>query len=1113
MTYALPALLLAALCALPAHAQRAGPPSEEREEMETQENDAPPTERKVDAPEDPTKLTSEKFAPLAARSLGPAIFSGRIADIAVNPRSRSEFYVACASGGLWKTTNAGVTFSPVFDGEASFAIGCVTIDPSNPSTVWVGTGENNSQRSVSYGDGLYVSHDGAKSFRNTGLRESMHIGMVRVDPRDSRVVYAAAMGPLWSDGGDRGVYKTTDGGATWENVLRPGEATGCSEVHMDPREPGTLYATAYQRRRHVWTLVNGGPESAIYKSTDAGKTWRKLEKGLPGGDKGRIGLTISPADPDTLYAIVEATDGEGGIYRSTDRGESWAKRCGYMTTSPQYYNELFADPVRPDRFYALDTFMQSSDDGGASMHRVEHEDVHVDWHALAIDPANPEHLLAGCDGGLYETWDREHWRHFENLPIMQFYRVAVDNSLPFYYVYGGTQDNNSIGGPSRTTDRAGVTNEDWFVCVGGDGFDCAVDPDDTDTVYCEWQDGGLTRFDRRSGETVDIRPREKQGDAPFVFNWDTPLVLSPHMATRLYYAGNFVFESQDRGNSWKRISEELSRGLDRNRFKVMGVVQKPDAVAKHMSTSIFGAAVSLSESPLEEGLLYAGTDDGLIHVRDAGVWRKVEGVPGVPGAEGVTALVSCIRASRHEASRVYATFDNSKMGDVRPYVYASDDRGLTWRSIAGDLPERGSAHTLAEDHVNPNLLFVGTEFGAFFTLDGGQHWFKVPGLPTIEVHDMEIQERENDLVMATFGRGIYILEDYSPLREASPELFGKDAHLFPVRSAWNYVERSRVGNAGGRGWGGAAQYNAPNPPFGATFTYYLKEKLRSLKERRKEAEKKPDWQYPSLESLREEDRTLEPRVIAIIRDAAGQTVRQLDVSRDAGLHRATWNLRFPAATPTTLTTAGRDPWDAPADGPMVPPGAYSVQLASVVGGTVSLLTDEQKFEVKDMMQATFAATREVRADKFAFERQAQALQRAVEGAKRAVDELDTRLAYLRRCVMDTPGLPDGTTATLESLRTRLETVSRALSGDPTSGRRAVPDQPSISDRVGASVSSFYNSQPPTQTQKEQFAIASEAFTPQLDTLRTLVSELQTLESTMDSAGAPWTPSRLPTWPK
>lgn len=424
---------------------------------------------------------------LKLRSVGPALMSGRIGDLAVDPTNHSRFFVAVASGGVWLTTDAGVTFKPVFDGEGSYSIGCVTIDPAHPQVVWVGTGENNSQRSVSWGDGVYKSVDGGLSWSNVGLRTSEHIGKIVIDPRDSNTVYVAAQGPLWRPGGERGLYKTTDGGATWEKILDISENTGVNEVHLDPRNPDTLYASAYQRRRHVWTLINGGPESALYKSTDAGKTWRKIEKGLPGGDKGRIGLAISPADPDVIYAIVEAAEGNGGVYRSTDCGESWDKRSSYMSSSPQYYNELVPDPKSVDRVYALDTYLQVSNDGGATWTRVPNDNRHVDDHALWINPDNTDHLRVGCDGGLYESWNRGHtWRYAPNLPVTQFYKLAVDNSEPFYYIYGGTQDNNTLGGPSRSTDRVGITNDDWFVVVGGDGFEPQIDPTDPHIVYGQY---------------------------------------------------------------------------------------------------------------------------------------------------------------------------------------------------------------------------------------------------------------------------------------------------------------------------------------------------------------------------------------------------------------------------------------------------------------------------------------------------------------------------------------------------------------------------------------------------------------------------------------------------
>lgn len=1080
-----------------------------------------PEETKKDEPEDPTKLTTAKFAALKARGgIGAAQMSGRVSDIAVNPRNRSEWYVAVASGGLWKTTNAGVTFAPIFDSYGTYSIGCVTIDPNNDNVIWVGSGENNSQRSVAWGDGVYVSRDGGKSFTNVGLKNAGSIGMIRVDPRNSDVVYVAAFGPLWSDGGDRGLYKTSDGGKTWEKILDLGEQTGVSEVHLDPRDPDVMYATAYQRRRHVWTLINGGPNGGLHKSVDGGKTWRKLTSGMPTGDIGRIGLAISPADPDTVYAIVEAQGDKSGVYRSKDRGESWEKRSGYLSSSPQYYQELVADPKNVDRFYSMDVFLQVSDDGGKTMKRVEHKNVHVDWHALVINPDNTDHLLGGNDGGVYETWDRTNWRFFPNLPIKQYYRVAVDNSEPFYFVYGGTQDNNTHGGPSRTTDMAGITNEDWFVTVGGDGFEPAVDPEDPNIVYSQWQDGGLIRFDRRSGEQVDIRPVEKRDDKPFVFNWDAALIISPHKHTRLYYAGNFLFKSDDRGDSWTRVSEDLTRGIDRNELKVLGVIQKPDAIAKHRSTSIYGSGVSLSESPMKEGLIYVGTDDGLINITEDGgaTWRKVESLPGIAEVATVDGkqltLISDVEASRHAEGRVYATVDNHKFGDYKPYVLRSDDKGLTWTSIAGDLPEFGTAYSIVEDHVNPNLLFVGTEFGVHFSVNGGTNWFKVSGIPTIDCRDLEIQRRENDLVVATFGRGFYILDDYTPLRTASSEIFAKDAHIFPVRTALSYVPRARLGGTDGRGWSGADFYAAPNPPFGAIITYHLKEKIKTRKEQREEAEKKEDWKQATIEDLQAEANEQAPKVMMIVRDAAGNVLRQLDASREAGMQRMAWNLRLPLTTPIQLSSRQLDPWETDQDGPLVPPGTYSVQLAKIVDGVTTMLDAPVSFEVRDLDAATLAAKGPARSEKFDFERRLGDLQRAVEGVASVLGEVSNRLAHLRKGIMQTPGVDPAASADLEALRTRHGEIQRALGGDGTLADRAVAQAPSIRERIGNAMYSTLNStQPPTKTQREQFDIASERFEKVLADAKTLVADLEGLEGKLEGKKVPWTPGRLPEWKK
>ncbi|MEE8171126.1 MAG: glycosyl hydrolase, partial [Phycisphaerae bacterium] len=798
-------------------------------------------------------MTSETFAGLALRGIGPAIASGRVTDFAVNPKRRAHYFAAIASGGVWKTTNAGATWTPVFDKQGSYSVGCVTMDPRNPNVVWVGTGENNSQRSVSFGDGVYRTRDGGAHWENMGLKASEHIGMIRIDPRDSDVVYVAAQGPLWRSGGDRGLYKSRDGGETWNRILHVSDDTGVNEVHMDPRDPDVLYASAYQRRRRVWTLINGGPESAIYKSVDAGKTWRTLTHGVPGVDKGRIGLAVSPADPDVIYAIIEAEGDKGGFFRSTDRGETWSKRSDYMASSPQYYNEIVCDPADVDRVYSLDTFMHVTVDGGKTFERMANRNRHVDDHALWIDPADTNYLLVGCDGGVYESFDRGgNWAFKPNLPVTQFYRVAVDNSAPFYFVYGGTQDNNTLGGPSRTRSRAGIANEDWFFTVGGDGFETVVDPEDPNIVYSQWQYGGLVRHDRRSGEVADIKPREAPGEDPYRWNWDSPLIISPHNHKRLYFAAQRLFRTDDQGDSWTAVSGDLSRGINRNQLKVMGRIQKADAVSKHRSTSIYGNCVALIESPLVEGLIYVGTDDGLVHVTEDGgaSWRTISVFPHVPDMTYVSGLT----ASMHDADTILAAFDNHKNGDFAPYLLKSNDRGQTWETVAGDLPERDIVYAVAEDHEKAELLFVGTEFGVFFTTDGGEAWIKLTGgIPTIAVRDIAMQRRENDLVLATFGRGFYILDDYTPLRQADAALFEQEAVLFPVKDAPHYVETSRLGGRSGRGWQGSAYYVAPNPPFGAVFTYYLKEKITTRKERRAEAEKKAEkagkpYAYPDIET-------------------------------------------------------------------------------------------------------------------------------------------------------------------------------------------------------------------------------------------------------------------------
>ena len=1067
---------------------------------------------KKDEPQD--LLKADTFAGLSLRGIGPALTSGRILDVAIHPDQPSTWYLATV-GGVWKTTNAGITFAPVFDQQQSFSIGCVTIDPHNPLVVWVGSGENNSQRSVSYGDGVYKSVDGGKTWTNAGLKASEHIARILVDPRDSDIVYVAAQGPLWAPGGDRGLYKTMDGGKTWKAVLSISENTGVTDVVMDPRDPDVLYAASYQRRRHVWTIIDGGPESALYKSRDAGATWTKLTSGLPKEELGRIGLAIAPANPDVVYAIIAAARGAGGFFRSTDAGANWEKQGTYVPGAAQYYQELFPDPRDVDTVYSVDVYLKVTNDGGKTWRNAGEISKHVDNHVVWIDPRNSDHLLVGCDGGLYESYDRaKSWRFTGNLPVTQFYRVDVDYAKPFYGVYGGTQDNFSLGGPSRTLSAHGITNQDWFVTQGGDGFETVVDPEDPNILYAQAQYGELVRYDRKTGERVDVKPQPPVGEPAYRFNWDAPVLVSPHSHTRLYFAAQKVFRSDDRGNTWRAVSPDLTRQIDRNLLKVMGRVWSVDAVSRGASTSPYGNIVSLAESPKQEGLLYAGTDDGLVQVSEDGGahWRKTDRFPGVPE----NTYVSRLEPSAHDASTVFAAFDNHKMGDFKPYLLESTDRGRTWTSIAGDLPGKGAVYAVVQDHVDPSLLFAGTELGAFFSLDGGKRWLQFKSLPPVAVRDLVIQRRENDLVLATFGRGFYVLDDYTPLRGLRPETLQKEALLFPVKPAQMYIESKQFGLRN-KGFLGASLFTAPNPPFGAVFTYYLKDDLKTLRKMRWEAEAKIEKEggnvaFPNWDELRAEDRESDPVILVTVSDADGNVVRRLTGPTTAGFHRVAWDLRFPASVPPSdEPLSEEDLFDEPDLGPLAAPGTYRVSIAKRVQGKLTPLAEPQTFQGVPLSLASLPAPDQEAT--LAFHQKTARLQRALIGAVRVLRDTGTRIDAIQRALIETPRADDKLSDEADALEQRLLDIKVALQGDETRSDRNEPLPPSIADRVGRVIESQWGTLAgPTQTELDAYRLAAETFAPVLADLRKLVEvDLAALEEKMEMAGAPWTPGRLPVW--
>lgn len=1037
-------------------------------------------------------MRSSTFSGLKLRSIGPAFMSGRISEVAKDPTNPSTWYVATASGGVWKTTNNATTWTPIFDRYGAYTTGTIVIDPSNPNVLWLGTGENASQRSAGYGDGIYKSVDAGRTWTNMGLKQSEHIGKIILDPRDSKVVYVAAQGPLWAAGGDRGLYKTTDGGENWEKILEISENTGVADVLLDPRNPDVLYAASYQRRRHVGILIAGGPESAIFKSEDGGKNWKKLGKGLPGGDKGRIALGISPQQPDVLYAHIAAEKGKSGFFRSADRGESWQKKSDYIIVDPQYYGEIFPDPHQFDKVYVMDMMIHVTSDGGATFERLNSRNKHVDNHALLFDPKDPDYLLVGCDGGIYESWDRgDSWKFINNLPLTQFYRVGIDNAEPFYHVYGGTQDNSTLGAPSQTNNIHGIRNSDWFITTGGDGFQTRVDPVDHNILYSQSQYAGIVRYDKRSGERQDIQPQAKIGEDALRWHWDAPLIISPHSPTRLYYAAQRLFRSDDRADSWTPISGDLTRHLDRNQMEVMGRVWGPEAVWKNVFTSPLSTIVSLAESALEEGLLAVGTDDGLIQLSEdgGGNWRKLDRFPGVPAGTYVTDVFF----SPHDRNTLFAVFNNHKQGDFKPYALKSKDLGKSWTNIAKTLPDRHITWTIIEDHQKAGLLFIGTEFGLFFSVDEGEKWIQLKsGLPTVAIRDLEIQEREDDLVAASFGRGMFILDDYSVLRQLGEGQLSQEAHLFAVKDASSYTLANPIGGA--KGSLGDALFTAPNPAFGAIFTYHLKESLKTPTQLRREGERKSlrdqgNMAYPSWETLRAEDMAEQAFVLLTIKDASGEVLRTIKGPSSAGLHRVNWDLRYP------LTKNSRR------GGPMVMTGTFEVSLSIYQGGSFQAVGQARTFQVKPLGLATLAASSPTAVRQYYQE--AGHLLAIVQGSYAYLETQLENLEEMKSKALNTTSaailLPQ-----LRALEVKLRELAFHFTGDETRASRAEFVQPGLIGRLRRALRSQYNSSGPTKTHQANYEMAKEAFQSVYQELKTLVDEeMGKLQSTLNEQGLTW----------
>ncbi|MBE50218.1 MAG: glycosyl hydrolase [Flavobacteriales bacterium] len=887
---------------------------------------------------------------LKFRHIGPALMSGRISDIVIHPNNEHIWYVTAGSGGVWKTENAGTTWKPIFDNEKSYSIGCIALDPQNPNIVWVGTGENVGGRHVAYGDGIYRSLDGGKSWKNMGLKTSEHLSKIIIHPKNSNIIWVASQGPLWSNGGERGIYKSIDGGHTWERTLGDDEWVGATDIIIDPRNSDVLYAATWQRHRTVAGYLGGGPGSGIYKSLDGGDTWKKLKNGLPNSNMGKIGLAISPQKPDVIYAAIELNRRTGGVYRSENKGMSWKKMSNAVSggTGPHYYQELYVSPHNFDELYLADNYMQYSNDGGKTFSRMNETEKHVDNHAVAFKKNDPNYILVGCDGGLYESFDKTlNWKFIDNLPLTQFYKIAVDDTEPFYFIYGGTQDNNTQGAPSRTDNIHGIRNSDWFIVLGGDGHQPATEPGNPNIVYAQWQRGNLNRHDRRTGENTYIKPQPRIGEKTERYNWDAPILVSPHKAEKIYFGSQRLWVSNDRGDSWEAISDDLTKNIERVKTPFFGQVQKWDNAWDIYAMSNYSTITSISESPIKEGLIYVGTDDGVIQItKDGGLkWRKVDfsQINGLPS----TAFVNDIKADLHNENIVYAIFDNHKYGDYEPYLYISYNKGRSWKKISNDLPKNTLLWRIVQDHVDKNLLFLGSEFGVYFSNNKGKNWHKLHGgVPNISIRDIAIQKRENDLVLGTFGRGIYILDDYTALRNFDNTKI-KESKLFKPRESFWYIQKKILGGRK-KASQGDGFFIAENPPFGVELTYFLKNKYLSEKDKRikKETEmekEKSIISVPSWEVLDEEKREIKPEVWVFIFSKEGEIIRKIKAKNKKGFNRLHWDL-----TSVSNSTITNENVEKNLSGPLVQPDDYTAQLFKQIKGEFIEISEKVNIKVKPL---------------------------------------------------------------------------------------------------------------------------------------------------------------------
>ena len=1031
------------------------------------------------------------------RNVGPAFLSGRIADIVTHPDNDNIWYVAVGSGGVWKTENAGTTWSPIFDDQSTYSTGCITLDPSNPSTVWVGSGENVGGRHVAYGDGIFKSTDDGKSWNNMGLKNSEHISEIIVHPTNSDIVWVAAQGPLWSKGGERGLFKTVNGGNTWKQVLGNKEWTGVTDIMLDPRDSNVLYAATWDRHRTVAALMGGGPGTAIYRSDDGGNNWKKLEKGLPKSNMGKIGITISPQQPDVIYAAIELDRKQGGVYRSSNRGESWTKMSNTVSggTGPHYYQELYASPHEFDRLYLMNVRVLTSGDGGKTFNQLPERNKHSDNHAIVFKDDDPNYIMLGTDAGIYESFDNaKTWRYIKNLPLTQFYKVAVNNAAPFYHIFGGTQDNGSAGGPSATDEREGIANKHWYKTLFADGHQSATDPVYNNIVYAETQQGGLHRVDLSTGEQVSIQPQASLGDPHERFNWDAPILVSPHNPSRLYFASYRVWKSESRGDDWTSISGDLTRNEDRITLPIMGRQQSWDNAWDVGAMSNYNTITSLAESPVQEGLLYAGTDDGFIQVSENGgdSWRSI---PVTKLGISSRSFVNDIKADLFDANTVYVALDNHKEGDFNPYLFKSIDKGMTWKSISNNIPKRTLVWRMVQDPVKKNLLFAATEYGIYTSLNGGEAWQKLPGTPTISFRDLTIQKRENDLVAASFGRGFYVLDDYSALRDFTEENLAKKAKLFSPRPAKWFVPRSKVGNTG------ADYYFAKNPEFGAVFTYHLSGDYKTEKQLRKTAEKKlknANISFPGWDALDSEASEKSAQIILTINDTDGNVIQKVNQKASKGSHRISWNLSH--FNPFAISSDGNTRRSYRRGGTMATPGTYSASLHLEKNGIVSPLDGPVTFEVNPIHEGVLKGTSYE--DFNTFRVSLVELLREINGVQDVLNS-STRKHKVMTIALSrsniTPGEIEGQ---LVDLKIAIDAIEKMLNGSDSRSAIGERNPAGMQNYLSNAMSGMRNSYGPTGVHRKSYETAKKILISVKAKVINIEASILPIEAALKNAGAP-----------